>query len=321
MTRAPITAQPFADFFERARSVPVLVVLGVQGAGTNLLRKLLVGAFGFSVLLDKAIVFNAAAALGPEPSADDVRRQFKRMLVHLNPSPITRKTRVLIKSNASYAGIYEHFDPTTMKSAADLALLVYAYGAYVLGTDRMAVKSDDLWEHIDQIDAVVPNRRVILLTRDFRDNLLSITRKDFGPIEPLVAANFVRRQFARYEAEYERTPPAHRLHVRYEDLLSAPRDVVHRFSEHFGLAMCPEGSVAVDRLQIRTGNTRKWPGLEPRQLAGCQGILRDELLRYAYERELSSSVPSTATLAMARGRDIFKRVPVKLLKIGKRLLR
>jgi hypothetical protein len=45
----------------------------------------------------------------------------------------------------------------------------------------MAIKSDDLWETIGHIDMVLPNRRIVLLTRDFRDNLLSITKKDSDP--------------------------------------------------------------------------------------------------------------------------------------------
>jgi hypothetical protein len=69
----------------------------------------------------------------------------------------------------------------------------------------MAIKSDDLWETIDRIDAVLPNRRTIFLTRDFRDNLLSVAGSDFGPIDPLHAARYVKHQVSVYEREYART--------------------------------------------------------------------------------------------------------------------
>ena len=96
----------------------------------------------------------------------------------------------------------------------------------------MAIKSDDLWETIGHIDAVLPNRRIVLLTRDFRDNLLSITNKDFGPVEPLIAARYVKTRFARYDREYQRTPDAQRIHVRYEDLLRTGR-ICGPVREHF----------------------------------------------------------------------------------------
>ena len=96
--------------------------------------------------------------------------------------------------------------PPDIETPAELAQFVYAYGAYKLGTTLMAVKSDDLWEQLDRIDSVIPNRRIVLLTRDFSDNLLSITKKDFGPIEPFVAARYVHGRFLRYEQEFKRTP-------------------------------------------------------------------------------------------------------------------
>jgi hypothetical protein len=188
--------ESFPTFFARVRQQPVYVILGVQGSGTNLLRSILVRAFRFSVVQDKALVFKTAAQLGAAPSPEDVRRQFKRLKTHLVPSTVARKTRQLVKTNGSFAGIERHFDEAGPRTAADLATFVYGYSAYSLGTSLMAVKSDDLWEHIGQMDLLMPNRRVILLTRDFRDNLLSITKKDFGPLEPFVAARYVSHRFA-----------------------------------------------------------------------------------------------------------------------------
>lgn len=316
---AGTSVEPFADFFARTRRVPVFVVLGVQGSGTNLLRSVLVRGFRFCVVQDQSIIVAAAAPLGGEPPAEAIRRQFARILTHLQPSTMQRKTLKIVKSNSDYAGIRDHFDAASVRSAADLARFVYAYGAFKMGTTRMAVKSDDLWEHIDSIEAVIPNRRILLLTRDFRDNLLSITRKDFGPIEPLVAAQYVHDRFVRYEREFDRTPEAHRMHVRYEDLLSAPQEFIGRFSRHFGLPLTPEGQAAVAQLPIRTSNVRKWADLDPDTLSGCEGILRDELLRYGYGLERDAVEPGAAAWAAAKGRDLLRRFPQKMLKVSKRL--
>src|SRR5688572_10429353 len=252
---------PFRAFFETTKHEPIYVILGVQGSGTNLLRKVLLDVFNFSVIQDQSIVFNAAATLGSQPTVDEVQRQFDFVHSRVAPSTLTRKTQRLVRGNASFDGIEQQFDPRQIKSGTEFARFVYAYGAYTRGTTLMAIKSDDLWEHIDQIDRVLPNRRIILLTRDFRDNLLSITKKDFGPVEPLVAAQYVKERFAHYEAEYRRTPEEHRYHVRYEDLLEAPEVFLSGFRTHFRLNGPEPSPNTVDKSRIRRQNIRKWAGL------------------------------------------------------------
>jgi len=313
------TRESFTAFFDRARHLPVYVVLGVQGSGTNLLRSILASAFRFCVVQDQSIVFNSAAPLGDMASPGAVRRQFDRIQSHLLPSAARRKTMKIVKSNSDFTGIADHLESSRIESAADLARFVYAYGAYRKGTTRMAVKSDDLWEHIDRIDTVIPNRRIILLTRDFRDNLLSITRKNFGPIEPWVAARCVHDRFAVYEREFNRAQAAHRLHLRYEDLLATPHDVVERIGRHFGLPMAPGGGAALDRLRIRKNNTRKWGDLDARTLSGCEAILREELIRFGYGAGDAAAMPTPAAWALARGRDVLWRVPQKVSNLAKRL--
>jgi hypothetical protein len=229
-----------------------------------------------------------------------------------------RKTRRLIKANADYTGLDHHFDAAAIRSGADLARFVYGYGAFRRGTQRMAIKSDDIWQDITHIDCILPTRRVILLTRDFRDNLLSVSRKDFGPIEPLNAAWYVKKQFARYEAEYRRARPAHRFHVRYEDLLESPLSVVRGLSTHFALPPVVGGERAVERLNIRRGNVGKWTALAGRTLGHVEAILRQELTTYGYAPASDwSAPPGTAVWMMAAASDGVKRLGQK----GKRLVK
>jgi hypothetical protein len=184
----------------------------------------------------------------------------------------------------------------------------------------MAIKSDDLWESIKHIDEVLPNRRIILLTRDFRDNLLSITRKHFGPRDPLVSAKYVKRRFARYDAEYHRTAAEHRFHVRYEDLLEQPDAFVAAFSQHFRLTDDRDVVPPVDKARIRSNNRRKWASLTPRQLALCEAVLRDELHAYGYGTECEPvDPPGMTTRLMANARDAAQRVPQKLQDYASRL--
>jgi hypothetical protein len=310
----------FAEFFAQVRTQPIYVILGVQGSGTNLLSRILTKGFRFSVIQDGSVTFKAAAALGATPSPREVRRQYELLRSRLLPSALVRKTRRLVKSKASFEGIDECFDPASIRSGADLARFVYAYAAFALGTRLMAIKSDDLWEDIHRIDEVLPERRIILLTRDFRDDLLSVSKKDFGPIEPLVAAEYVKERFAHYEQEYRRTAPEHRYHVRYEDLLESPVAFMHELGAHFGLQPAPDGATAVQGQRIKRGNVRKWLALAPEQLAHVEAMLDAELRRYGYEPTTDHSpLPGAATLMKARVKDAIKRVPQKAGRLVKRL--
>jgi hypothetical protein len=303
----------FHDFFDAAKQQPVYVILGVQGSGTNLLRSILVRAFGFSIVQDQSLVYNAALKLGRRPSPEMVRRQFVAICERLFPSALSLRTRRRIKSNGSFEGIQSAFDASDIRSGVELAQFVFAYGAFSRGTTLMAIKSDDLWENIRHIDQVLPNRRIVLLTRDFRDNLLSVTNKNFGPIEPLVAAYYVKERFEHYDAEYKRALPERRLHVRYEDLLVDPDGFVSRFAIHFGLDAQGHTPTPVDTTRIRRNNTRKWGRLRASELAYCEAILRNELQTYGYATECDPvDAPPAHVQLLARGRDGLRRVPQKL---------
>jgi hypothetical protein len=315
-------ANTFAEYRNQVADEPVWVVLGVQGSGTNLLSRVLERAFGFSLIEDGAVIFKAAARLGDKPARAAVRREYGVVRSRLLPSTLTRKTRRLVKSNTDFNGIDDHFDPALVSSGADLARFVYGYGAFKLGTTRMAIKSDDLWEDIDRIDTVLPTRRIILLSRDFRDNALSVSNKDFGPIEPLIAARFVKRQFAIYEAEYRRTAPMDRYHLRYEDLLESPVAVVRALSAHFHLPFVENWEPSLSALHIRRGNTEKWRGLPPRLLGSVEAMLTGELRRYGYGLTTrAASQPTRPAWAAALASDAFRRVGQKSRHIAKRLSR
>jgi hypothetical protein len=322
VTTAVANGSPFTSFAERVAAEPVFVVLGVQGSGTNLLSRILRRAFKFLLIEDGSVIFNAAARLGSNPSAAQIRRAFDLIHSRLVPSTVVRKTCRVIKVNADYADLDRHFDADAVRCGADFARFVYTYGAYRLGTSRIAIKSDDLWEGIGHIDDVLPNRRVILLTRDFRDNLLSVSKKDFGPIEPLTAAWYVKTQFAHYDAEYRRTPHAHRYFIRYEDLLESPLSVVRGLSAHFGLPCVAGGEGAVEALNIRRGNVRKWNTLGARTLGHVEAVLREELTAYDYGLTTGGAQPPGAGIwAIAAASDSLKRVAQKSKRFVKHLSR
>ena len=320
---APLAARlpdSFAAFQQRTAHQPVYVVLGVQGSGTNLLSRLLEQAFNFSLIEDGSFIFNVAARLGDVPSPSEIRRACHTIHARLFPSTLVRKTRRLIKSNTSFHDIDVQFGAAHIASGADLARLVYAYGAFRHGTDVMAIKSDDLWETIDRIDAVLPNRRTIFLTRDFRDNLLSVAGSDFGPIDPLHAARYVKHQVSVYEREYARTPASQRFHLRYEDLLDAPETVARRMSAHFGLPIAPKLEARLRTLNIRPGNTERWRRLSAKQLAHVEAVLCRELQTYGYQlASATRESPRPADWMMATAAEVVQRIGQKGRHITKRL--
>jgi hypothetical protein len=137
---------------------------------------------------------------------------------------------------------------------------------------------------MDALDRVLPNRRVVLLTRDFRDNVMSVVGKSFGPRMPAVAAEYVHSRFVHYEREYRRRGGAH---VRFEDLVAAPVPAIEALG---------------------------------REIAWCESILRRELLEYGYGLETSGSRRPTAwDRTGMRGADAALRVPQKLRRLGRRL--
>ena len=313
----------FEEFRKNTANDPVYVILGVQGSGTNLCRKLLTNIFGFSVFKDRSMVFNEAARLGTSPSESQLSQAISRVRDRLFPSALARKTRKdVVRDNEPFEGIESHLDTATIRNSADLARTIYAYRAYSAGTRRMAIKSDDLWESISAIDRVIPNRRIVLLTRDFRDNLLSVTGKNFGPIEPLIAANYVKERFTHYHREYLRSGE-NGLHVRFEDMVEAPKTFVANFSSKFSLEPTVDPDRVLADFPLNRSKVRKWQRmLNADALAGCEAILHDELETYGYElSSIGSHQPSSGSLMLARARDTFKRVPQKLHRTALRARR
>jgi hypothetical protein len=262
------------------------------------------------------MIFNAAVRLGQTPTPSAVQGEIRRLEAILSPSVLRRKaTKGIIRNPRPFDGVIAELEQATIRTGSDFATLIYAYRAFSRGLTRIAIKSDDLWENLHQIDDVLPNRRVVLLTRDFRDNLLSITDKNFGPVEPLCAARYVKEQLAVYAAEYERTG-SNGYHVKFETLVNATREFVDAFANHFSLAPTDNLEVAIPALQFRPNRIGRWARLSKRELAWCEGILQAELLEFGYPlASPSPALPPAGQVMAANIRDAFKRVPQKVRRM------
>lgn len=310
----------FQQFLERTSAEPVYAILGVQGSGTNLLGRLLTRLFNVSVMRDRSSVFEAAVRLGHAPTAHDVEREIRRFTNRVSPSTFRRKlSKRVIRKNEPFRGVEAELRASPIRTGADFARLIYAFRAFRLGATHFAIKSDDLWESLYAIDTVLPNRRVILLTRDFRDNLVSVSGKQFGPIEPICAAEYVKHQVAHYAAEYRRAERAG-YHVKYETLLNDTRRFVDELSERFQLAPTVNLDVAIPALKFRPNKIGKWKALSSRQLSWCEGILQEELQEFGYPyASIRPEPPGPRQRLLAAAKDKIRRVPQKVRRAVKRM--
>jgi len=217
------------------------------------------------------------------------------------------------------AGMDDRFAEAEISTAAGLASFVYAYHAFRLGATAVGIKSDDLWAHASALDHVLPNRRVILLTRDFRDHVVSVVNKPFGPVEPVAAASWIQRRFHYYECEYQARQGGH--HVRFEDLIRNPRHTIEHLGDRLGLTPACCVSTFVDNFTFKPGRIGRWTTLRRRDLEWCETILHRELLDYGYGRATRTSYrPSRVDAIRVPLLDTVGRIRQKLTQTASRLV-
>jgi Sulfotransferase family len=102
------------------------------------------------------------------------------------------------------------------------------------GKGRFGDKTPAYVHYLEEILAVWPEARVVILVRDARDVALSITGLPFGPNNPYAAALWWS-QGIRAGLEAQERHPENVLTVRYEELVADPASVVARVCEHVGL--------------------------------------------------------------------------------------
>ncbi len=312
--------ESFESFLASRRERPTFVVLGVQGSGTNLLSKLLRRLFNVSVLHDQALVVRLAGQLGPAPTAGEIDDTFRQMVSAISPSQWRRRvTKQALHADGRFEGIERHFSAAQVTNGPELARFVYAYRAFRSSATDVAIKSDDIWAHMPALARVLPDRRIVLLTRDFRDNVVSVMHKPFGPVEPLIAATYVHHRFRCYEQEYHARRPDG-CHVRFEDLIHEPRRTLERLAERLGLEPGVPIPEFLATFPFRAGRVGRWKRLSPRDLAWCETMFRRELIEYGYGLATSAtSRPSAADHWTAVARDCVGRVPQKLRSLVRRL--
>lgn len=315
----------FQSFYRNAvHQHALLVILGSQGSGTNLLARFLQNLYGYAVVRDRSLVFDAAVRVHGNPTPAAIRRELTHVRRSLFPGPIRRRLQFKHYHHQGrfFAGLERELDRVSPRTAEEFAYFFYAYFAHARGCARMAIKSDDIWEHGGAIDRILPQVRFVLLVRDPRDNVLSIIDKPFGPRDVYAAALYVRKRLDEYVTITERHAPDV-LCIRYETLLTDPHSFVDQFSRSFGLEPLDDVEAELSKLNVRAGNHGKWrTAMSARDLELCEWVLGPLLDRFGYVRGSSPiEAPSAFERGLRHARDIGGRVPQKLGAMARNLLR
>ncbi|MDH3599160.1 MAG: sulfotransferase [Candidatus Tectomicrobia bacterium] len=301
----------FLEFYEQSKQKDLFIILGSQGAGTNLLARFLVNVFDFSVIRDKALIFKAAIKVHRDHSAANIQRQLRRVYAETFPNAVTK---VVYKQHHGkpFVGVDKYFEQANITTAKEFAYFFYAYSAYVAGKRHFAIKSDDIWEAIDALDTIFDCRKILLLTRDFRDNVLSVMHKNFGPRNVYSGSRYVKKRHNLYYNAYLRNPN-HSLSVNYESLLTEPRQFIHAFADTFDMPPSMPVEAAIQKLNLRSSNFKKWEReMSPEELLICESIMHDELKRFDYALKNGTFIRFSPSQALGhRMHDCVLRVPQK----------
>ncbi len=113
------------------------------------------------------------------------------------------------------------------------------------GKERFGDKTPPYLHAVDELLAIWPDARVVVLVRDARAVALSIAGLPFGPNNAYAAAGWWARGI-REGLEAERRHPEQVVTVRYEDLVAEPEATVRRVCDHVRLGYNSE-MLAIER--------------------------------------------------------------------------
>jgi hypothetical protein len=190
--------------------------------------------------------------------------------------------------------------------------------------ERFGDKTPAYLASVDELLAVWPDARIVVLVRDARAVALSITKLPFGPNNPYAAADWWARGI-RAGLEAERRHPEQVLTVRYEDLVAQPEAIVRRVCNHVRLGYNSEmlaieragpGKIVAEQADWYTGVSkpisadgsdrwrREMPESDRRLVAAVAGA---ELRELGYETSGTGTTVSGARTLAYRAHDTALR--------------
>ncbi len=301
---------------------PPVFIIGAQRSGTTLLR----------------LMLNAHSQLAiPEegtfwmPILRDCRRSGGKAI---DPATLARYL-AYIRKNAQFrlwdlpeAPVAGELLRTGRVTPDQLMSAYYAAYSRQQGKARWGDKSPTFFRMVPVLAGLFPGARFIHLVRDGRDNYLSwqkmgIQRRTVG-----VGAFEWRHKVGRARADLARWAPDRTIEVRYEDLVTAPNDVLTRISRFIDLPF-EAGMVEFWRRSDRyigrhhsetifspvtADRVGRWQrNLTPAQVARFEAVAGRCLRESGYP--LTTSGRPTLRTAWGIGLDILSGLPGRLFRV------
>lgn len=184
------------------------------------------------------------------------------------------------------------------------------YRAYARaeGKERFGDKTPSYLHALDELIAVWPDARIVVVVRDGRDVALSIVPLPFGPNNAWAAARWWADGI-RAGRDAARRLAGQVLTVRYEELVADPRGQARRVCEHVGVRF-HDDMLAIERsdpakvVEDQAGwFTNVWDGINPRAVGKWRremsardqaifaAVAGDELAALGYDVEPGRASP------------------------------
>jgi Sulfotransferase family len=199
------------------------------------------------------------------------------------------------------------------------------------GKERFGDKTPAYLNAVDELFAVWPTARIVVLVRDARDVALSIMPLPFGPNNAWAAGRWWARG-VRQGLEAEQRRPQQVLTLRYEELVADPETHVRRACEHLGLGYNSE-MLAIERsdpakivrdqapwfTQISAGITTAAAGrwrteMPPTDQRVIETVAGPELRELGYETHGESGSVTRPRAALYAAHDAARRA-INLLRL------
>jgi hypothetical protein len=302
---------------QNSRSKAPVFVLGCPRSGTTVLYHMLLSAGGFAIYRAESNVFNLLAPrFGNLNSAHNRQRLLKTWL-----------RSKLFKVAGLNEGEISGKILSECRNAGDFLRILMEEIASHQGVERWADTTPDHLLYMREIKRQIPEALFIHIVRDGRDVALSFARQGWSHPLPgdrnqeLSVAALYWAWVVRRGRELGRELAADYLEIRFEDLVSRPREVlaqVGRFVEHDldydRIQDSGIGSVRTPNSSFANGSERefnpvgRWKNkLSPQQLLALESLVGDVLLELGYPLANNSS-QSTKTFRARRMRALYPRL-------------
>ncbi len=312
----------FISFYEESKSNDIFIILGAQGSGTNLLSNILEIVFDCSVIKDRSLIFNSAINIYRDQSNKTIHRELRRIYSSFFPNRFSKYLGPSHYHHRSkhFVGFEKYLGDVKIRDAEDFVYFFACYHAYSNGKSRLAFKSDDMWENIEFAEKIYKKKKYIHLVRDFRDNVLSVINKNFGPKTVYVCSHYIKERVNAYHQETLRNRDVSIL-LTYEELLEHPQKCIIELSEALGLGPVSDLANKIEALNIRTTSLGRWKNqMAEDELLVCETILQDELREFGYPITSKTLMPDSLPVRSAKHtiHDMVLRVSQKIKRYFKK---